>query len=176
MTIESENIDEMRQEIEKLRALRADLHKNLTEARARIKDLEADNQKATGDLTALRGDFNEYKARDAWSDFVRHSGALPDSLTLLRQHMRLTIEVGEDGAPCLVDSEGKTLLDDEGAPLSPANEAHVRGLTDPIREALPMLWPRPQGAGQTGDGGRSYRPGHQEGKPAKAVESSFGLR
>lgn len=102
-------LEELSAEVETLRNLKADMHKNLTEARARIKELEAATADGVAETERLRAEVLDLKLN-------KPVAGLLDTILVgskysaqeLADHYRF--ELGDTGEIELRDAEGKTVL------------------------------------------------------------------
>jgi len=76
------------------------------------------------------------------------AGALPEAAEDIILRARGTFKLSEDGEAIATDRDGEVVYGKDGkTPLSPLEWA------ESLRETATHLWPRAQGAGQTGDNG-----------------------
>jgi hypothetical protein len=76
------------------------------------------------------------------------AGALPEAAEDIILRARGTFKLSEDGEAIATDQDGEVVYGKDGkTPLSPLEWA------ESLRETATHLWPRAQGAGQTGDNG-----------------------
>ncbi len=102
-------LEELSAEVETLRNLKADMHKNLTEARARIKELEAASVDGAAEAERLRAEVLDLKLH-------KPVAGLLDTILVgskysaqeLADHYRF--ELGDTGEIELRDAEGKAVL------------------------------------------------------------------
>lgn len=95
-----------------------------------------------------------YDARvlsDAIRSAALKAGALAEATEDIILRARDVFKLDDEGNPVALDSDGQVIYGKDGTtPLTPLEWA------ESLQEAAPHLWPRAQGAGQTGDrGGRA---------------------
>lgn len=108
--------------------------------------------KAKDDEIGRHVEANKKLAGRALSDAVLQAaskaGALPEAMEDIVQRARAAgWTVNEDGDVVAMDGDEPVLGKDGKTPLTPSEWA------ESLRESAPHLWPRAQGAGQTGDRG-----------------------
>ena len=108
-------------------------------------------EEAAGRASKAEAFVNQFKDK-VLSDSIREAaskaGALPEAAEDIILRSRSTFQLNEHGEPVAVDRDGETIYGKDGrTPLTPLEWA------ESLRENAPHLWPRAQGAGNTGDGG-----------------------
>lgn len=95
--------------------------------------------------------FKDKVLSDSIREAAAKAGALPEAAEDIILRARNTFRLNEEGIPLALDVDGQVIYGKDGkTPLTPSEWA------ESMRETAPHLWPRPQGAGQTGDrGGRA---------------------
>ena len=92
--------------------------------------------------------FKDKVLSDSIREAALKAGALAEASEDIILRARSTFQLNEDGEPVAIDKDGEVIYGKDGkTPLSPLEWA------ESLREAAPHLWPRPQGAGPTGDKG-----------------------
>lgn len=120
--------------------LRGDLEKQLQVERERADKAEA-----------FANQFKERVLSDSIREAATKAGALAEAADDIILRARSVFSLNEDGMPVALDKDGEVIYGKDGkTPLTPLEWA------ESLQEAAPHLWPRAQGAGQTGDrGGKS---------------------
>lgn len=117
--------------------LRADLDKQLKAEQERAQKAEA-----------FANRFRDKVLADSIRAAALKAGALPEAAEDIILRARGTFTLNEDGEAVAVDADGQVIYGKDGkTPLTPLEWA------ESLRESAPHLWPRAQGAGQTGDNG-----------------------
>jgi len=116
--------------------LRADLDKQLQAEKERADKAEA-----------FANRFRDKVLADSIREAAGKAGALPEAAEDIILRARSTFRLNEDGDPVAMNGDEIIYGKDGKSPLSPLEWA------ESLREAAPHLWPRAQGAGQTGDKG-----------------------
>jgi len=117
--------------------LRADLDKQLQAEKDRADKAEA-----------FANQFKDKVLSDSIREAATKAGALPEASEDIILRARSTFQLNEHGEAVAVDRDGEIIYGKDGkTPLSPLEWA------ESLRENAPHLWPRAQGAGQTGDNG-----------------------
>jgi hypothetical protein len=117
--------------------LRGDYDKQLKAAQERADKAEAFASKYSDKVLA-----------DSIRAAAIKAGALPEAAEDIILRARGTFKLSEDGEAIATDRDGEVIYGKDGkTPLSPLEWA------ESLRETATHLWPRAQGAGQTGDNG-----------------------
>lgn len=117
--------------------LRGDYDKQLAAEKARADKAEAFAVKYSDKVLA-----------DSIRAAAIRAGALPEAAEDIILRARGTFKLSEDGEAIATDRDGEVIYGKDGkTPLSPLEWA------ESLRETAAHLWPRAQGAGQTGDNG-----------------------
>lgn len=117
--------------------LRGDLDKQIKAANDRAEKAEA-----------FAAKYSDKVLADSIRAAAIKAGALPEAAEDIILRARGTFKLGEDGEPIATDRDGQVIYGKDGkSPLSPHEWA------ESLRETATHLWPRAQGAGQTGDNG-----------------------
>lgn len=166
-----QTIEEMRTELETLRTLKADLHKNLTEARARLKGLEQTVEQQQAELVDVK--LNRPVA--AMLDGVLYGKYAPLELA---EHYKF--ELGDDGIE---------LRDLEGNPATIVEKVDGKEVSRPVRfeqqdihrflSSTGKLDHIIKSSGATGGSAPNNSPSgikQPEAKPVERKSSSFGLK
>ncbi|AQS50546.1 hypothetical protein PAEH1_01455 [Paenalcaligenes hominis] len=120
--------------------LRGDLEKQLQVERERADKAEA-----------FANQFKDRVLSDSIREAATKAGALAEAADDIILRARSVFRLNEDGLPVALDKDGEVIYGKDGkTPLTPLEWA------ESLQETAPHLWPRAQGAGQTGDrGGKS---------------------
>lgn len=117
--------------------LRSDLDKQVKAANERAEKAEA-----------FAAKYSDKVLADSIRAAAIKAGALPEAAEDIILRARGTFKLSEDGEPIATDRDGEVIYGKDGkTPLSPLEWA------ESLRETASHLWPRAQGAGQTGDNG-----------------------
>ncbi|MCO7566441.1 hypothetical protein NJI34_28660 [Pseudomonas sp. S 311-6] len=117
--------------------LRSDLDKQVKAANERADKAEA-----------FAAKYSDKVLADSIRAAAIKAGALPEAAEDIILRARGTFKLSEDGEPIATDRDGEVIYGKDGkTPLSPLEWA------ESLRETASHLWPRAQGAGQTGDNG-----------------------
>ncbi|MCE0853807.1 hypothetical protein LU689_28275 [Pseudomonas asiatica] len=117
--------------------LRTDLDKQVKAANERAEKAEA-----------FAAKYSDKVLADSIRAAAIKAGALPEAAEDIILRARGTFKLSEDGEPVATDRAGEVVYGKDGkTPLSPLEWA------ESLRETASHLWPRAQGAGQTGDNG-----------------------
>lgn len=115
--------------------LRTDLDKQVKAANERAEKAEA-----------FAAKYSDKVLADSIRTAAIKAGALPEAAEDIILRARGTFKLSEDGEPIATDRAGEVVYGKDGkTPLSPLEWA------ESLRETATHLWPRAQGAGQTGD-------------------------
>jgi hypothetical protein len=115
--------------------LRTDLDKQVKAANERAEKAEA-----------FAAKYSDKVLADSIRTAAIKAGALPEAAEDIILRARGTFKLSEDGEPIATDRDGEVIYGKDGkTPLSPLEWA------ESLRETATHLWPRAQGAGQTGD-------------------------
>ncbi|WP_462402278.1 hypothetical protein [Pseudomonas sp. Marseille-QA0332] len=111
------------------------------------KQLKAANDRAEK-AEAFAAKYSDKVLADSIRAAAIKAGALPEAAEDIILRARGTFKLSEDGEPIATDRDGQVIYGKDGkTPLSPFEWA------ESLRETATHLWPRAQGAGQTGDNG-----------------------
>ena len=117
--------------------LRGDYDKQLTAEKSRADKAEA-----------FAAKYSDKVLADSIRAAAIKAGALPEAAEDIILRARGTFKLSEDGEAIATDRDGEVVYGKDGkTPLSPLEWA------ESLRETATHLWPRAQGAGQTGDNG-----------------------
>lgn len=117
--------------------LRGDYDKQLATEKARADKAEA-----------FAAKYSDKVLADSIRAAAIKAGALPEAAEDIILRARGTFKLSEDGEAIATDRDGEVVYGKDGkTPLSPLEWA------ESLRETATHLWPRAQGAGQTGDNG-----------------------
>lgn len=117
--------------------LRGDMDKQLAAEKERADKAEAFAQR-----------FSDKVLADSIRAAALKAGALPEAAEDIILRAKGTFTLDENGEAVAVGADGEVIYGKDGkTPLNPLEWA------ESLREAAPHLWPRAQGAGQTGDNG-----------------------
>lgn len=117
--------------------LRGDYDKQLSAEKARADKAEA-----------FAAKYSDKVLADSIRAAAIKAGALPEAAEDIILRARGTFKLSEDGEAIATDRDGEVIYGKDGkTPLSPLEWA------ESLRETATHLWPRAQGAGQTGDNG-----------------------
>jgi len=117
--------------------LRGDYDKQLAAERSRADKAEA-----------FAAKYSDKVLADSIRAAAIKAGALPEAAEDIILRARGTFKLSEDGEAIATDGDGEVIYGKDGkTPLSPLEWA------ESLRETATHLWPRAQGAGQTGDNG-----------------------
>ena len=111
------------------------------------KQVKAANERADK-AEAFAAKYSDKVLADSIRAAAIKAGALPEAAEDIILRARGTFKLSEDGEPVATDRAGEVVYGKDGkTPLSPLEWA------ESLRETATHLWPRAQGAGQTGDNG-----------------------
>ena len=111
------------------------------------KQVKAANERADK-AEAFAAKYSDKVLADSIRAAAIKAGALPEAAEDIILRARGTFKLSEDGEPVATDRAGEVVYGKDGkTPLSPLEWA------ESLRETASHLWPRAQGAGQTGDNG-----------------------
>lgn len=111
------------------------------------KQVKAANERADK-AEAFAAKYSDKVLADSIRAAAIKAGALPEAAEDIILRARGTFKLSEDGEPIATDRSGEVVYGKDGkTPLSPLEWA------ESLRETATHLWPRAQGAGQTGDNG-----------------------
>lgn len=111
------------------------------------KQLQAEKERADS-AESFANQFKDKVLADSIREAALKAGALPEASEDIILRAKSTFTLNEHGEAVAVDRNGEVIYSKDGkTPLSPLEWA------ESLREAAPHLWPRAQGAGQTGDNG-----------------------
>ncbi|UBM23302.1 hypothetical protein K8374_12905 [Pseudomonas sp. p1(2021b)] len=111
------------------------------------KQVKAANERADK-AEAFAAKYSDKVLADSIRAAAIKAGALPEAAEDIILRARGTFKLSEDGEPVAFDRNGEVIYGKDGkSPLSPLEWA------ESLRETASHLWPRAQGAGQTGDNG-----------------------
>ncbi|KJK19061.1 hypothetical protein [Pseudomonas sp. 2(2015)] len=111
------------------------------------KQVKAANERADK-AEAFAAKYSDKVLADSIRAAAIKAGALPEAAEDIILRARGTFKLSEDGEPIATDRAGEVVYGKDGkTPLSPLEWA------ESLRETATHLWPRAQGAGQTGDNG-----------------------
>ncbi|WP_027907684.1 hypothetical protein [Pseudomonas taiwanensis] len=111
------------------------------------KQVKAANERADK-AEAFAAKYSDKVLADSIRAAAIKAGALPEAAEDIILRARGTFKLSEDGEPIATDLDGEVVYGKDGkTPLSPLEWA------ESLRETASHLWPRAQGAGQTGDNG-----------------------
>lgn len=111
------------------------------------KQVKAANERADK-AEAFAAKYSDKVLADSIRAAAIKAGALPEAAEDIILRARGTFKLSEDGEPVATDCAGEVVYGKDGkTPLSPLEWA------ESLRETATHLWPRAQGAGQTGDNG-----------------------
>lgn len=117
--------------------LRGDYDKQLATEKARADKAEA-----------FAARYSDKVLADSIRAAAIKAGALPEAAEDIILRAKGTFKLSEDGEAVATDRDGEVIYGKDGkTPLSPLEWA------ESLRETATHLWPRAQGAGQTGDNG-----------------------
>lgn len=117
--------------------LRGDFEKQVQEEKDRADKAEA-----------FANRFKDKVLSDSIREAATKAGALPEAAEDIILRARSTFKLNEEGVPVALDGDGQVIYGKDGkTPLTPVEWA------ESLQETAPHLWPRAQGAGQTGDRG-----------------------
>lgn len=117
--------------------LRGDYDKQLAAEKARADKAEA-----------FAAKYSDKVLADSIRAAAIKAGALPEAAEDIILRAKGTFKLSEDGEAIATDRDGEVIYGKDGkTPLSPLEWA------ESLRETATHLWPRAQGAGQTGDNG-----------------------
>jgi hypothetical protein len=95
-----------------------------------------------------RASYSDKVLADSIRAAAIKAGALPEAAEDIILRARGTFKLSDDGEAIATDRDGEVIYGKDGkTPLSPLEWA------ESLRETATHLWPRAQGAGQTGDNG-----------------------
>lgn len=111
------------------------------------KQIKAANERADK-AEAFAAKYSDKVLADSIRAAAIKAGALPEAAEDIILRARGTFKLSEDGEAIATDRDGEVVYGKDGkTPLSPLEWA------ESLRETATHLWPRAQGAGQTGDNG-----------------------
>ncbi|WP_412481333.1 hypothetical protein [Pseudomonas asiatica] len=111
------------------------------------KQVKAANERADK-AEAFAAKYNNKVLADSIRAAAIKAGALPEAAEDIILRARGAFKLSEDGEPIATNRSGEVVYGKDGkTPLSPLEWA------ESLRETATHLWPRAQGAGQTGDNG-----------------------